>query len=127
MWSSSRGAKHDPETVGIFLYRAVARLIGVAEAGHAPLQLRSRCVLHLEAAATALYRYFEGHGMWDAAAAFSARANAALFAVDTASDRRSAQERAEDAPGTLEANERAQPAPEQTGVSRRRSGAGGAG
>jgi hypothetical protein len=119
--------QRDPETAGIFLYRAVARLIGVAESAQVPLQLRARCLLHLEVAARALYRYFEEHGMWDAAAAFSERANAALFAIDTASDRPGALKLSENPHGTSDGEDLAQRETELTGVSRRRSGAGGAG
>jgi hypothetical protein len=71
----------DTQTEGIYLYRAVERLIGVAMSPQAPLALRSRCLLHLRVASDALYRYFERHGMWDAAAAYSQRANAAMFDV----------------------------------------------
>jgi hypothetical protein len=71
----------DTQTEGIYLYRAVERLIGVATSAQAPLALRSRCLLHLRVASEALYRYFERHGMWDAAAAYSGRANAAMFDV----------------------------------------------
>lgn len=76
-------ARHqsDLETEGIFLYRAVERLIGVARSARAPLRFRVRCLLHLKVASDALYRYFEGRGMWDAAASYSERANAAMFEV----------------------------------------------
>jgi hypothetical protein len=119
--------QRDPETAGIFLYRAVARFVGVAESTRAPLQLRARCLLHLDVAANALYRYFEEHGMWDAAAAFSERANAALFAVETASDTRNELELSENPHGTSEGENRAQRLVEESGVSPRRSAARGAG
>jgi hypothetical protein len=73
--------QEDVETEGIFLYRAVERFITMARLARAPLRLRSRCLLHLKVASDALYRYFERRGMWDAAASYSARANAAMFEV----------------------------------------------
>jgi hypothetical protein len=73
--------QRDVETEGIYLYRAVERFIGVAKTGSAPLRFRSRCLLHLKVASDALYRYFEGRGMWDAAQSYSERANAAMFEV----------------------------------------------
>jgi hypothetical protein len=71
----------DDVTVGIYLYRVTARLISVAESAQASFELRSRCLLHLAVASRALYRYFEQHGMWQAAQAYSGRENAALFSV----------------------------------------------
>jgi hypothetical protein len=71
----------DEVTVGIYLYRVAARLISVAESAQAPFELRSRCLLHLAVASRALYRYFEQHGMWKAAQAYSGCENAALFSV----------------------------------------------
>jgi hypothetical protein len=71
----------DEVTVGVYLYRVAARLIGVAESVQAPFDLRARCLLHLAVASRALYRYFEQHGMWQAAQAYSGRENAALFSV----------------------------------------------
>jgi hypothetical protein len=71
----------DEQTVGIYLYRNAARLIGIAEAAEAPFDLRARCLLHLEVASRALYRYFEKHGMWQAAQTYEGRANAASFSV----------------------------------------------
>jgi hypothetical protein len=71
----------DEVTVGIYLYRVTARLISVAESAQASFELRSRCLLHLAVASRALYRYFEQHGMWQAAQAYSGRENAALFSV----------------------------------------------
>jgi hypothetical protein len=71
----------DVETEGIFLYRAVERFIGVTKSARAPLRFRSRSLLHLKAASDALYRYFEGRAMWDAAVAYSESANAAMFEV----------------------------------------------
>jgi hypothetical protein len=73
--------RRDVETEGIFLYRAVERFIAVARLARAPLRLRSRCLLHLKVASDALYRYFERQGMWDAAASYTERANAAMFEV----------------------------------------------
>jgi hypothetical protein len=71
----------DIETEGIFLYRAVERFIGVSTSARAPLRFRSRSLLHLKVASDALYRYFERRAMWDAAAAYSESANAAMFEV----------------------------------------------
>jgi hypothetical protein len=71
----------DRETVGIYLYRNAARLISVAESAQASIDLRSRCLLHLEEASRALYRYFEEHGMWQAAQNYSGLENAAIFSV----------------------------------------------
>jgi hypothetical protein len=71
----------DEVTVGVYLYRVAARLISVAESAQATFELRSRCLLHLAVASRALYRYFEQHGMWQAAQAYSGRENAALFSV----------------------------------------------
>jgi hypothetical protein len=71
----------DELTVGIYLYRIAARLIGIAEAVEAALDLRLRCLLHLEVASHALYRHFEKHGMWQAAQSYEGRANAATFSV----------------------------------------------
>jgi hypothetical protein len=71
----------DVQTEGIFLYRAVERFISVAKAARAPLRFRVRCLMHLKVASDALYRYFEGRGMWDAAASYSEEANAAMFEV----------------------------------------------
>jgi hypothetical protein len=71
----------DEVTVGIYLYRVAARLISVAESAQASFELRSRCLLHLAVASRALYRYFEQHGLWQAAQAYSGRENAALFSV----------------------------------------------
>jgi hypothetical protein len=73
--------ENDAEMEGISLYRIVERFIGLAHAAHAPLGFRSRCLLHLRVASDALYRYFEGRGMWDAAATYSRRANGAMFEV----------------------------------------------
>ena len=73
--------QRDLETEGIFLYRAVERFIAVTRVARAPLRFRARCLQHLQVASDALYRYFEGRGMWDAAASFSERANAAMFEV----------------------------------------------
>jgi hypothetical protein len=73
--------QRDVETEGIYLYRAVERFIGVAKSAEAPLRFRSRCLLHLKVASDTLYRYFERRGMWDAAASYSERANAAMFDV----------------------------------------------
>ena len=74
-------ARHqgDRETAGIYLYRRASCLISVIESSRAPLELRSRCLLHLRVASGGLYEYFEQTGMWDAAAGFSARTNAAMF------------------------------------------------
>jgi len=74
-------ARHqgDRETAGIYLYRRASCLISVIESRQAPFELRSRCLLHLKVASGGLYEYFEQTGMWDAAAAFSARTNAAMF------------------------------------------------
>lgn len=69
----------DRQTAGIYLYRRASCLISVIESSGAPLELRSRCLLHLKVASGGLYEYFEQTGMWDAAAAFSARTNAAMF------------------------------------------------
>jgi hypothetical protein len=71
----------DRETSGIYLYRRVSCLITVIESSLAPLELRTRCLSHLKVASGGLYAYFEQAGMWDAAAAFSARSNAAMFSV----------------------------------------------
>ena len=71
----------DRETAGIYLYRRAASLIAVVESPRAPLELRSRCLMHLEIASSGVYEYFEQDGMWDAAAAFSERVNAALFTL----------------------------------------------
>lgn len=71
----------DRETAGIYLYRRALGLISVIESQAAPLELRTRCLLHLTIASGALYEYFEEAGMWDAARSFSARANAAMFSV----------------------------------------------
>ncbi len=71
----------DVQTEGIYLYRAVERFIAVARSARAPLRLRARCLLHLRVASDSLYRYFERSGMWDAAASYSERANAAVFEV----------------------------------------------
>jgi hypothetical protein len=71
----------DEVTVGIYLYRVAARLIAVADSAEAPFDLRARCLRHLVVASRALYRYFEQHGMWQAAQAYSARENAALFSM----------------------------------------------
>jgi hypothetical protein len=71
----------DRETAGIYLYRRASHLISVIESPLAPLALRSRCLLHLKVASGGLYEYFEQAGMWDAAAEFTARTNAAMFAV----------------------------------------------
>jgi hypothetical protein len=73
--------QRDVQTEGIFLYRAVERFITVAKSARAPLRFRVRCLLHLKVASDALYRYFEGRGMWDAAASYSNDANAAMFEV----------------------------------------------
>lgn len=73
--------QRDEQTAGIFLYRGVNRLIAATESQRDPLELRSRCLLHLQVASRGMYEYFEQHGMWDAAAAFSERANSAMFAV----------------------------------------------
>jgi hypothetical protein len=73
--------QRDIETEGIFLYRAVDRFIGVTTLARAPLRFRSRGLLHLKVASEALYRYFERRAMWDAAAAYSESANAAMFEV----------------------------------------------
>jgi hypothetical protein len=73
--------QRDIETEGIFLYRAVDRFISVTTSARAPLRFRSRCLLHLKVASDALYRYFERRAMWDAAAAYSESANAAMFEV----------------------------------------------
>jgi hypothetical protein len=73
--------QEDVQTEGIFLYRAVERFIAVARSGRAPLRLRARCLLHLRVASESLYRYFERSGMWDAAASYTERANAAVFEV----------------------------------------------
>jgi hypothetical protein len=59
----------------------VERFITVAKSARAPLRFRVRCLLHLKVASDALYRYFEGRGMWDAAASYSNDANAAMFEV----------------------------------------------
>ncbi|HWO08309.1 MAG TPA: hypothetical protein VNN80_02485 [Polyangiaceae bacterium] len=72
----------DRETPGIYLYRRAAYLISVIESPQASRELRSRCLLHLKVASSGLYEYFEQRGMWDAAAAFSERANAAMFSVE---------------------------------------------
>jgi hypothetical protein len=71
----------DVEMEGILLYRIVERFIDVAWTARAPLRFRSRCLLHLKVASQALYGYFERRGMWDAAAAYSERANATMFEV----------------------------------------------
>jgi hypothetical protein len=73
--------QRDIETEGIFLYRAVDRFIALTASARAPLRFRSRCLLHLKVASDALYRYFERRAMWDAAAAYSESANAAMFEV----------------------------------------------
>ena len=73
--------ENDLETEGILLYRIVERFIALAWTARAPLRFRSRCLLHLSVASEGLYRYFETRGMWDAAAAYSDRANATMFEV----------------------------------------------
>lgn len=79
-------ARHqgDRQTAGIYLYRRASSLISVIESPAAPLELRTRCLLHLKVASVGLYEYFEQTGMWDAAAAFSARTNAAMFMLQGA-------------------------------------------
>jgi hypothetical protein len=76
-------ARHqgDRQTAGIYMYRRASSLISVVESPAAPVELRSRCLLHLKVASGGLYEYFEQTGMWDAAAAFSARTNAAMFTL----------------------------------------------
>lgn len=71
----------DRETAGSYLYRRVSCLISVMESSRAPLDLRLRCLLHLKVASSGVYEYFEHGGMWDSAAAFTERANAAMFTV----------------------------------------------
>jgi len=71
----------DVEMEGILIYRTVERFIALAWTARAPLRFRSRCLLHLKVASEGLYGYFERRGMWDAAAAYSERANAAMFEV----------------------------------------------
>jgi hypothetical protein len=73
--------ENDVEMEGILLYRIVERFIDVAWSARAPLRFRSRTLLHLKVASEALYAYFERRGMWDAAAAYSERANATMFEV----------------------------------------------
>jgi hypothetical protein len=75
-------AQGDSQTRGIFLYRKVELLLWVAEADEAPIQLRLRCLLHLKVASVSLSRYFDQHGMWDAASAYTERTNAALFRIE---------------------------------------------
>jgi hypothetical protein len=71
----------DRETAGVYLYRRAVSLISVIESPRAPRELRSRCLLHLKVASGGLYEYFEQQGMWDAAADFSERVNAAMFTL----------------------------------------------
>jgi len=73
--------ENDVEMEGILLYRIVERFIDLAWSARAPLRFRARTLLHLKVASEALYAYFERRGMWDAAAAYSQRANATMFEV----------------------------------------------
>jgi len=52
----------DSGTEGIFIYRAYARLVGLAESSRAPLALRSSAVSQLDGALRALERYVAQHG-----------------------------------------------------------------
>jgi hypothetical protein len=70
----------DDETIGIFLYRAFARLLAVAES-RSPLALRARCVLFLDSAATALTTHLELLGEAELARDHRARANLAIDRV----------------------------------------------
>ena len=71
----------DNETVGIFLYRAFAKLVSIAESPAMALELRARCALHLNVAAGALTRYLEQQGSWAAARAHGRHAENAIAEV----------------------------------------------
>jgi hypothetical protein len=70
----------DDATASIFLYRAFARLLGVAES-RAPLAFRARSALFLDGAARALIQHLEQIGEADLARAHRARANTAIERV----------------------------------------------
>jgi hypothetical protein len=71
----------DDQTSGIFLFRAFERLVRVAEAERSPLELRSRCALHLNVVTSALAGYLLELGSSAKAEAFIERSNRAINAV----------------------------------------------
>jgi hypothetical protein len=71
----------DDPTSGIFLFRAFERLARVAESERAPLELRSRCALHLNVVANALARHLGEVGSSATAESLIERANVAIHAV----------------------------------------------
>jgi hypothetical protein len=70
----------DDATASIFLYRAFARLLSVAES-RAPLAFRARCALFLDGAARALIQHLEQIGEADLARDHQTRANTAIERV----------------------------------------------
>lgn len=72
----------DAALVGAYLERLVTRLVSAAESIQAPLELKSRCALHLRVASFSLIQHCEQSGLWDAAREHGERADEVARAVE---------------------------------------------
>jgi len=77
-------ARHqqDPETEGIFLYRAYERLVQLEERADAPIALRSSCARYLPVALDALVEYLSSQGASALASRHTERAETAALEVE---------------------------------------------